>query len=155
MGSEMCIRGSSRCPRPLQPGDSGTAGDSGPAGGDSGKAPFKVPEDVATLFLAHKMLGVSAYRRFVAGMQLLAIRTFAHPSFNGEEANAGANMAYAAGTGAHTPPPLPPLPPDGAGAGGDMRPVQWARAGAPAGLEAAGALAAAPAPCPHPPRPPP
>ena len=84
--------------RPLQPGDSGTAGDSGPAGGDSGKAPFKVPEDVATLFLAHKMLGVSAYRRFVAGMQLLAIRTFAHPSFNVEEANAGAKMAYEAVT---------------------------------------------------------
>ena len=70
----------------------------GATAGNTSKVPFKVPEDMPTLLLAHKMLGISAYRRFVAGLQLLAIRTFADQRFNVKEANDGAKMAYEAVT---------------------------------------------------------
>jgi hypothetical protein len=57
-----------------------------------------VPQDAATLLLAHKMLGIGAFRRVAAKIQCLAIRAFADNRFDAEELTAGAKQAYAAVT---------------------------------------------------------
>ena len=59
---------------------------------------FEAPQDVVTLLLAHKLLGIGAWRRFVAGMQTLAIRSFADKRFDKADAEAGARQAYEAVT---------------------------------------------------------
>lgn len=61
---------------------------------------FEVPQDAATLLLAHKMLGIGAFRRVVAKVQCLALRAFADNRFDPEELTAGARQAYAAVTSA-------------------------------------------------------
>lgn len=61
---------------------------------------FEMPQDAATLLLAHKMLGIGAFRRIAAKIQCLAIRAFADNRFDADELTAGAKQAYAAVTSA-------------------------------------------------------
>ena len=60
--------------------------------------PFEVPQDAMTLLLAHKMLGISSFRRIVSQAQQLVIRAFADQRFNAKELTAGARYAYEAVT---------------------------------------------------------
>lgn len=63
-------------------------------------AAFEVPQDAVTLLLAHKMLGIGAFRRFLAKIQCMGIRNFGDSRFDADELTAGARQAYAAVTSA-------------------------------------------------------